>query len=216
MAERLGFQLAAMDLSNHGLSQRDGMGAAYGCREDADVVAVVGDLMERHPQRDLYLHATSMGAMALANAIPRLMALDTGRRIVALSLENPIPSVRDVVTRSPHRPPVPDAFLDLALLVAGWRAGYNFESCRPLDNVRFAKRPVLVQWSQRDDLVPRELVEEFVSALPGDIPRRLEVFSDGGHSAVWNGDPVAYEAQTKENWLVGLRVRDELLLGRSP
>lgn len=216
MASRLGFQLVAMDLSNHGRSSRNGKGAAYGCREQLDVVAVVDDLKARYPGRDIYLHATSMGAMAVANALPRLMADDSQRRIVALSLENPIPSVREIVTESPYRPPVPDGLIDVGLAIAGWRAGFNFESCKPSDTVRFARVPVLVQWSEKDDLVTRSLTNAFMAALPADVPHVLEIFPGGGHSAVWNGDPERYEAQTRANWREGLRWRGERLLGRRP
>lgn len=217
MAERLGFQLVAMDLSNHGESQRDGKGAAYGCREDADVVAVVEDLLSRFPGRDLYLHATSMGAMALTNALPRLLASPAAEaRIVAVSLENPISSVRDVVLKSPQTPPVPGVLIDIGLLVAGWRAGYNFDSCRPIDNAKFVRVPVLVQWSEKDDLVPREMIDAFFAALPADVPRALEVFPGGGHSAVWNGNPPLYEAQTAENWLKGVAAQTERNAGFRP
>ncbi|MCA2962169.1 MAG: alpha/beta fold hydrolase [Silvanigrellales bacterium] len=210
MAERLGFQLVAMDLSNHGESQRDGKGAAYGCREEADVVAVVEDLLRRFPGRDLYLHASSMGAMSLTNALPRLLASEaTAAHIVAVSLENPISSVRDVVTKSPLTPPVPGFLLDMGILVAGWRAGYNFDTCRPIDNAKFVRVPVLVQWSEKDDLVPRAMIEDFFAALPSDVPRTLEIFPGGGHSAVWNGNPTLYEEQTAENWRKGVAAQAE-------
>lgn len=210
MAERLGFQLVAMDLSNHGDSQRNGEGAAYGCREDADVVAVVEDLLTRYPSRNLYLHSTSMGAMALTNALPRLLAAPKASdRIVAVSLENPISSVRDVVTQSPQTPPVPRVLIDLGLLVAGWRAGYNFDACQPIEAAKFVRVPVLVQWSEKDDLVPRPMIDAFFEALPADTHKTLEIFPGGGHSAVWNGNPPLYEDQTATNWRKGLAVQEE-------
>jgi len=216
-AERMGFQLVAMDLSNHGLSDHDGKGAAYGCREGADVVAVVEDLKERFPDRGLYLHSTSMGAMSLANALPRLMASDAkSHRIVALSLENPITSVRELVVKSPQTPPVPRMMTNLGIAIAGWRAGYNFDTCRPVDNVRFARVPVLVQWSEKDDIVPRSIIKDFMAALPADIPNSLEVYSGGGHSAVWNGEPERYERETLANFREGQRLRAAAMIGRSP
>jgi pimeloyl-ACP methyl ester carboxylesterase len=207
MASRLGFQLVAMDLSNHGESGRDGKGAAYGCREDADVAAVVNDLKSKFPGRDLYLHATSMGAMSLLNAMPFLMSNNSDGRIVAITLENPIPSVREIVMKSPYRPPVPDAFISMALAFASWRAGHNFDTCRPLDSAGSVRVPTLVQWSEKDEMVPRELVESVVNALPADVPHRFETFPRGGHSAVWNGDPLKYEEQTLANWQEGLEWR---------
>ena len=214
-AERMGFQLAAMDLSNHGLSEHDGRGAAYGCREDADVTAVIDDIKTRFPARDIYIHSTSMGAMALANVFPRLMASDaTDHRIVAATLENPIPSVRDIVVKSPLTPPVPQILLSTGIALAGWRAGYNFDTCRPIDNMRFARIPLLVQWSQKDTLVPRELNDLFYASLPADVPHTLEVFPEGAHSAVWNGDPERYERETVANWREGLRYRASFSIGK--
>jgi pimeloyl-ACP methyl ester carboxylesterase len=209
MAERLGFQFVGIDLGNHGKSDHTGKGAAYGCREDGDIIAVVEDILKQSPGRDFYLHATSMGAMALSNAMPYLMASQYRNQIVAVSLENPIRSVSDIVLRSPKRPPLPDFVIQSGLAMAGWRSGFSFESCKPVDNVPFARIPILIQWSENDDLVTKELVEEFVSALPAHVPHRFEVFKGGSHSAVWNADPAAYERQTKENWESGLKYRSE-------
>ena len=208
-ARRMGFQLVSMDLSNHGLSAKNGKGAAYGCREDSDIVAVFDDLTKRFPNRKLYLHATSMGAMALANAFPNLMAHAARRSIVAASLENPISSVRDIVLHSPATPAVPEFFLDAALALSGFRAGYNFESCKPIDSVKYVQVPILVQWSVLDDLVPKFLIDKFMNEIPANVPSKLTIFEKGGHSAVWNSDPDAYESQTVENWKLGLAAQSQ-------
>ena len=210
-AERMGFQLAAMDLGNHGLSQKTGQGAAYGCREDVDVLAVVNDLRKRYPERLLYLHSTSMGAMTLANALPLFSSSEASEGIVAMSFENPIPSVRDVVVNTPKRPPVPEVLLDLAILVAGWRAGYNFDSCRPMDNLKYASVPILVQYSMKDDLVTLPVVQKFMMNIPSNVPSKLEIFQEGSHSAVWNASPDLYEQQTLENFKLGLEQFEDVL-----
>jgi pimeloyl-ACP methyl ester carboxylesterase len=204
-AERMGFQLVAMELGNHGMSQKTGSGAAYGCREDVDVLAVVDDLRKRFPDRLLYLHSSSMGAMSLANALPLFSSSEASEGIVAMTFENPIPSLRDVVVHSPQTPPVPVALLDFGLLVAGWRAGYNFETCRPIDNLKYASVPILVQFSEKDDLVTLPMVQKFMMNIPATVSSHLEVFKEGSHSAVWNANPALYEKQTLDNFKLGLQ-----------
>lgn len=215
MASRLGFQLVAMDLSNHGLSEHNGKGAGYGCRESPDVLAVIGALLRSSPDRDILIHATSMGAMALGNAASQLTALDARHRIVAAVIENPIPSVRRVVDESPHRPPVPAFLIDVGMALAHARSGYNFEACRPIDGYKGLTLPAAVLHAQPDDLVPEKLAREVFNSLPKALPNVYKVYPRGSHSAVWNGSPAEYEADVMDIWRTGLRYRSEGLLGQT-
>jgi alpha-beta hydrolase superfamily lysophospholipase len=211
-AGRMGFQLVALELSNHGLSEKNGKGAAYGCREDADIYAVVEDLRRRMPNRLIYIHATSMGTMALANALPLFSSAEASEDIAAMSMENPIPSVHDVVLNTPQRPPLPSAFLEMGIWVAGLRAGFNFETCRPVDSLQYANVPLLIQFSKKDDLVTYSMVQEFMKAIPADVKSRLELYDEGSHSAVWNADPERYEKETVENFRLGLEQFEDVEL----
>jgi pimeloyl-ACP methyl ester carboxylesterase len=112
MASRLGFQLVVMDLSNHGLSDHNGLGASYGCREQHDVVAVLNALKEQFPGRKILMHGTSMGSMAALNAAALVMpkeAAEAEKTILAFALENPIPSVEQLVLSTPKKPNVPQS-----------------------------------------------------------------------------------------------------------
>ena len=215
-ASRMGFQLVSMDLTNHGLSDTNGKGAGYGCREYASVVAVIADLQQKYPNRDLIVHSTSMGAMSVSNALKALQSLDTGRKIVSVVFENPIPSVRQIVYGSPQKPPVPDFLIDFGLALADYRAGYQFDTCKPIDNLKYLTVPAAVLQSALDDLVPVKLAREFFEALPPQMPHLYKVYPQGGHSAVWNGAPQEYEADLKAIWHAGLRHRSESLLGKAP
>ena len=215
-ASRMGFQLAAMDMTNHGLSDTDGKGAGYGCREYASVIAVVADLEQKYPKRDIFIHSTSMGTMGVANALTALQSLDTNQHIVSIAFENPIPSVREIVYESPQKPPVPNFLIDIGLAIADYRAGYHFDTCKPIDKLKYLTVPAAVLQSAQDDLVPVKLAREYFDALPKQLPNLYKVYPKGAHSAVWNGAPQEYEADLKAIWQAGLRYRSESLLGKAP
>lgn len=198
MAERLGFQLVVMELSNHGESDTNGKGAAYGCRESADVVAVVRDLAQRHPQRDLLIYATSMGTMATLNAMPQL---PIHPRLRGLVLENPIPALDQVLKQHPRRPRwFPSVLLDGAVTMAGWRAGYNFQSCAPAHLIPHAIYPVWIPIAAHDELVAVSLAKTVYQLWPAHLPRQLTVYPHGVHAAVWNGQPQAFERDLGQFW----------------
>lgn len=214
-ASRLGFQLVAMELSNHGMSGNNRRGAAYGCRENGDVVAVFEDLLKRFPDRDVLITASSMGTMALANAAEKLVAPAHGGRLVAVSLESPIPTVRQIVLESPQSPKLPLPLVNIALFIAQTRAGVDFEACAPLNNLKFLQVPTIVQHAEPDDLVPVHLARMEFEALPKNLPNVFKVYPKGGHSAVWNGNQQEFESDLQAIWAAGLKYRAEIFLGQN-
>jgi hypothetical protein len=198
MAERLGFQLVVMELSNHGESDTNGKGAAYGCRESADVAAVVRDLAQRYPKRELLIYATSMGTMATLNAMPQF---NVHPRLRGLVLENPIPALDQVLKQHPRRPRwFPDLLLDGAVTMAGWRAGYNFKRCAPAQIIPSATYPVWIPMAAQDELVAVSLAEKVYQLWPPHLPRKITVYPHGVHAAVWNGQPHAFERDLSQFW----------------
>lgn len=206
-ATRLGFQMVALDLTNHALSGNNGKGAAYGCRENEDVRAVVADLTTRFPDRGILLSASSMGAMAALNAAPALAEPELANHLLAIALENPIPSVRKIVQESPQAPKLPGVLFNLALWVANMRAGYDFDECRPVDRAREVVQPVLVQQAAQDELVPESQAREVFAALPQSELNLFKLYPKGRHSTVWNGNPVEFEGDLRLLWANGLKRR---------
>lgn len=207
MAQRLGFQLVVMDLSNHGLSDHNSLGASYGCREQYDVLAVVDALKEQFPGRRILAHGTSMGSMALLNAMGLLMANESesnNKSIYALALENPIPSVKELTLNTPKKPNVPQAFISLGVWLAAKRARVDFDSCQPIDVAPKVAVPTYIYNSTNDDILSPELSAQIVSALPRENVFRVKVFNKGGHSAVWNGQPAEVESDLRELWQTAL------------
>lgn len=209
MAQRLGFQLVVMDLSNHGLSDHNNLGASYGCREQDDVIAVVNALKEQFPGRRILAHGTSMGSMALLNAAGKLLpeeAQNNNRSIYALVLENPIPSVEQLTLNTPKKPNVPQAFINLGVWLAGKRSRADFKTCQPVDAAPNVSVPTYVYNAVNDDIVQPEVSAQVVAALPKENVFRVKVFNKGAHSAVWNGQPEEVEQDLTDLWKTALPV----------
>ncbi|NBX17083.1 MAG: hypothetical protein EBR09_06935 [Proteobacteria bacterium] len=203
MASRLGFQLAAMDLSNHGLSDHNGLGASYGCREQHDVIAVLNALKSQFPNRKILWHSTSMGTMASLNAAAVLLPAekpDSDKSISAMVLENPIPSVEQLVLSTPKKPNVPQGFITLGVWLAEKRGKVDFSQCEPVKAAPKVNIPTYVYNSVNDDIVSPEVSGQIVAALPKENVFKVRVFNRGAHSTVWNGNPEEVEKDLAELW----------------
>lgn len=199
-AARLGFDLVTLELSNHGTSGYDGLGTAYGCKEKDDVLAVVRELLIAESSRDLLITATSMGSMAVALAQEQLAALDVHRRIVGYAFESPIPSLRGIVSVQEIAEYIPDLFMELVFAMTAQHSGFDLDECAPIHAFGGFQRPVLIQHSRMDDFAPPELGEAVFSALPAHIPRTLQIYDAGLHSAAWNAQPQAFESDLRVFW----------------
>lgn len=193
VAKRAGFRLVSAEYVNHGLSDHDGKGAAYGCKESDDVVAVVKAVLARYPGSDVLITASSMGTMALALAEAKIAAADHEGRIKAFALENPPTTVRDLASSVGIGARLPKALIDLTLSHAAERAGYNFEECSPMAAYSRFSHPTLVQHAATDELLPPSMGERVYAALPSQIPKHFALYPKGSHSAVWNAQPDLFE-----------------------
>jgi predicted alpha/beta-fold hydrolase len=209
MAQRLGFQLVVMEMSNHGLSEHNSLGASYGCREQYDVIAVIDALKIQFPGRKILAHGTSMGSMALVNASAKIMSNtdEYERKILqALVLESPIPSVARLVVSSPKRPNVPQFLIDMGVWLAGVRARVDFDSCQPIDSAPAINVPTYVYNTVNDDIIHHQYSTQVADAIPAQFLFRRKVFEKGAHSAVWNGQPEEVEQDIKDLWSAALPV----------
>ena len=111
------------------------------------------ELYLRFPDRDFMLMGTSMGTMAIANAAEELMTFDTIHRLKAVELENPAPSVKRVMMDRKETRDKPEFLKDWSMAMAGWRAGYDFTACAPVNQLKHLKIPTFVQTSLHDQLI---------------------------------------------------------------
>lgn len=199
-AQRLGFQLVAAEYVNHGMSSYDGLGAAYGCKESSDVVAVLRDVLNRHPHQKVLVSATSMGTMAVAIAERELDQLDKAHQVVGYALESPITSLGDIVREVPPVTLLPNFLLQLGLRYASSKSGYDLTACTPMAAYPAFSRPALVQHAITDELAPVSMAHRVFEALPNHIVKKLRIYPAGKHSAVWNAQMAGFEQDISEFW----------------
>ncbi len=202
ISQRLGFELIIMELSNHGQSDDNGQGASYGCREAADLLAVLKALQQADPSRPVMIYGTSMGAMTVANAAPALQAFRSQVRGVVL--ENPQSSLRDIVGVYAHKMGIPDFHTDLVVHLTGLRAGVDYSTCAPANRVQQLTIPALVMVSEKDYMVPVWMVEKVFRQIPQATPRLYKRYPFGEHSAIWNGQPEVFEKDLRQFWQASL------------
>lgn len=194
-AERMGFQLIAMEMRNHGISDHNQAGVSYGCKEQADVKAVLKALQTEFPDRPVLLWGSSGGSMAILNAAPSLPSAYP--QVKALLVESPSSSLRDVAeSKSPGLPPW---LYETAIGIAGLRAGVRFADCAATALAPQVTLPTWVVVNQQDPLTPPWMANKIHAALPPKL-RSLTVYPHGGHEAVWNGQPKQYEADLLKFW----------------
>lgn len=199
-AQRLGFNLVAAEYVNHGMSSYDGLGAAYGCKESKDVLAVMRDVLSRHPDRRVLVTATSMGTMAVALAERQLQEIDPRHQIVGYALESPITSLADIVREVPPGTLLPNFLIQLGLRYASKKSGYDLAECTPMAAYSSFSRPTLVQHSAADELAPVSMAERVFERLPDRVVKKLKIYPRGRHSAAWNAQMRDFEADIASFW----------------
>lgn len=198
MARRLGAELVIMEPTNHGWSDDDGKGAAYGCREKDDVVAVVNTLLSSQPHRKMYIFTTSMGGMTLTNALPQLQPF--AAQIFGVTLENPPSALVDVMQSQAKKRSLPLFMVDQVHWLAEERSGHPLNACATIHQVKHLFTPTQVTFSKKDYLISQEMVEKVVQQLPQGFAHRFTVYPYGGHSIIWNGQPEVFEKDLQDFW----------------
>jgi pimeloyl-ACP methyl ester carboxylesterase len=206
-AARLGFTLVAAEYVNHGLSDHDGKGAAYGCKEAEDIIAVTKNVIAQFPNSPILMSASSMGTMAVALAESQLATIDPKGQLKALALENPVTTVRAIASVSDIGQHLPAALISLALRHATRLSGYDFDECSPLEAYKGFTHPTLVQHSVEDELTPVAMGHEVFEVLPQSTIRHLRIYPNGSHSAVWNSNRESFEADIGFIFAEGMRKR---------
>jgi pimeloyl-ACP methyl ester carboxylesterase len=196
-AQRMGFQLISTEYVNHGLSDVDGKGTAYGCKESEDVVAILKTILTENPGREVLVTASSMGTMATALAAAELQVFDKSHALVAFALENPPTHVRDLASNVGVGAYLPEFLVNRAIQRAKEKSGFDLDHCQPMTAYHDFRRPTLVQHSKQDALTPYWMGQAVFEALPSDVPKELRLYPKGRHSAVWNAQPETFEEDLK-------------------
>lgn len=205
MARRLGFELVILEMGNHGSSDSDGTGAAYGCREKDDITAMLASLAQSDPGRPILLFGSSMSAMATVNAAPELARFPDLKAVV---LESAPSSLRGMIAAFAHKLHLPGFLEDQVYWLVEQRTGFRYADCALPPLAKYLPVPAWVTIAEPDIMVPLEMAHEVYQALPPGLPHRLSIYPHGDHSAVWNGQPEQFEAELKAFWDASLAYSD--------
>ncbi|NRA63105.1 MAG: hypothetical protein HRU19_01410 [Pseudobacteriovorax sp.] len=191
MAKSFGKRLFALEYINHGLSDSDGKGTGWGCKERHDVSAAITYLAQTFPEQTIFITSTSMGSMATALALQDLKGSSSIEQISTVVYESPIPNVEELSKFTSEAPPLPHLFFDLGIWIAGLRSGLDFhnDSCNPKVALKSTVVPAFVISSRLDKVTPTALVRSFVESIPKEKLLGWTEYESGFHSTVYNGQP---------------------------
>ena len=198
MWRRLGFHLLALDLRAHGESE--GAHSTAGFFERHDLMQALDELRVTRPDatRHLLLFGVSLGAAVAVNVAAMRDDLD------AVVLECPFASYRSAIACHAEVMLMPlTRAHSLAVRLAEWLSGADFEQVRPVDALARARCPVLLVHSGDDPFVARDDVRQLNDAMarrdatlrPHD--RVVEV-EQAPHVMGITRDPGAYEAMVRQ------------------
>ncbi|MFW7379116.1 MAG: alpha/beta hydrolase [Oligoflexus sp.] len=195
-ADRLGFRLLLIELQNHGRSARHSAGAAWGCREKWDMLAILEQIKSLYPQAPTMVTATSMGtAVTTQAAIENPEAFS---QVKALIYESPVSSPNFILEMWKKTKGFSDGFTQIFWAglteLAKFRSPVDFDQCHHelTASARMVEIPTLLQLSM-DEHKSAEIREMF-DTYPKHQHIEVKVYPRGTHSAFWNYQPAEFEA----------------------
>lgn len=195
---RLGFNLLAIDLRAHGDSE--GIHSTAGYFERHDVSRVLDELRASRPRatRRLLLFGVSLGAAVAANVASDRDDLD------GIVLECPFASYRSAIAAHAEVMLLPLTWAQpIAVRLAEWISGADFERVRPVEAIAHARCPVLLIHSGDDPFVPRGDVRQLNAAMTRRDPSlraldRVVELEQAPHVMGSTRDPDGYERMLRE------------------
>ena len=202
-ANRLGFQLMAVELQNHGGSERHPNGSSWGCQEQWDIAAVLQDLQKRYPKKKILITATSMGTVSTSQAA--MSSPENFANVRALVYESAFPNIKGVyeVIFLGMKLPQPGTLAEIMYGITNFlttiRIGYDIHECLDKNKGKTFNIPTLVHMSKEEFHSTRSI------EIGQDIPVSKEslafkLLEKGSHSTYWNSNPYEFEADIKYFW----------------
>lgn len=180
-----GLDVLMLDLGCHGEAPCPVAGLSYGERESQDVVAAYLYLAERYPR--VVAMGSSVGAASLLIALPSMP------RLAGVVAENPMAGFERLIRETPASQSIPAWFTGLLIESVKWRGRFT-ALLSPEHSLALVKTvPILFIHSRQDEIVPYRQSEELAGRYRG--PKITWWPEHGGHSAIWDRDPAAYEAR---------------------
>lgn len=184
---KLGFNVLTIDLRTHGKSEGKYIG--MGSFESLDLNDWVNFLIEKDENSDIILHGTSMGAASVL----MFSKLEPRKNVKLIIADCSYTNARDIFALElkkrfnlPEHP-----ILDMAQVVALFKAKYNLADVSPLNAVKENDIPTLFIHTKEDDFIPYEMAIELYEAKKGD-KKELLLIENGKHAKAKYADKNLY------------------------
>lgn len=169
----------------HGDSEGDYIG--MGWLDKDDIVCWIDWISKNDSNAKIILHGVSMGA-----ATTMMASGDNLNNVVGYIEDCGYTSVWDIFASELDRrfslPTFP--VLDISVMVANMKAGYNFKDASSVKQVAKCKEPMMFIHGGKDDFVPTDMVYEVYDAAK--CKKDLYLVKEAGHAEAKDYDPDAY------------------------
>jgi len=135
------------------------------------------------------LAGTGMGG---AIAMSFLQHSPLADRVSGAFLDSPVSSLAEVVRERAAESGVPSLVTSLAMRVASWRYGLDWQAADYTATADRIGTPMVIVQGTTDAVVPAKVNADFASAADPDVVH-LESFEGAGHVLSWNVDRPRYE-----------------------
>lgn len=193
MANRIGFNVIAVDQRGHGRSE--GNTISFGVLERMDCHSWIQYAINRFgSDQIILLSGLSMGAATVLMALDQPLAKNVVCVMADCPYSSPEKIIREVCVRDRHYP----AWLVMPFVRIGARlfGKFSLGISNAVDAVKAAQIPILLIHGEDDRFVPCDMSREIAAANPNHI--RLETFPNAGHGLCYMSDPVRYQHITGE------------------
>lgn len=163
--------------------------AQFGVDEWSDLEGAVQYALDNGAERVVLAGSSMGGSVSLAF----LQNSDLADRVVGAFLDAPLTDFGQVVELGAADRGIPGPVAGLAMRVAQWRFGFDFEAADYTADAGGFRTPMLIVQGTADTTVAPEVSAAFAAAAqPGLVT--LELFEGAGHLLSWNVDRTRYEA----------------------
>ena len=189
----MGYNMLIVDERGHGKSEGKYIGLGY--LEKDDAVRWINYAIERYGEEcEIVLHGIAMGGttavMTSSMDLPsnvKCIISDSGYTSASKALGVLLKSIYHIVF------PLPTLFI--ANMICKRIAGYKFNECNVIDEVKKSKLPILFIHGEKDKIVPCSMCYDLYNNCKA--PKDILIVKEAGHEESYYIDSKSYEEKVK-------------------
>ena len=192
---RAGFSVLLLNFRYHGESE--GEAETLGAREQGDVAAAV-EYLQTRPEVDPERIGVLGGSLGATSAILAAAEMPAIKGVVA---QIPFTSINGILchTFEWFTPWPCFPFAPVTKAIVEFRAGVDLDGVAPIEAIgKISPRPVFLIDEGRDDMFPRDSVEDLYAAA-GE-PKEFWMVPEAAHGKAWDTEPEEYKRRVLAFW----------------